>query len=262
MNEVRAKVPQVTVWFWAVKILSTAMGESISDYLVHRFNSYLAVGLGFVVFCIAIVAQFTARRYITWLYWGTVGMVAIFGTMVADSLHVALNVPYAVSASLFLVIAAVVLVAWYATEHTLSIHSITTPRRELFYWAAVVSTFALGTATGDLSATTFHLGYLASALMFTAVILIPLAAWRLGLNAVASFWFAYILTRPVGASFSDYLGFPRSSGGAGYGHGPVALVTMAIFVILVGYLAVSGRDKPADVPPVPAGQASFAGQGG
>jgi uncharacterized membrane-anchored protein len=189
-------------------------------------------------------------------------MVAIFGTMVADSLHVALHVPYAVSASLFLVIAAAVLVAWYATEHTLSIHSITTPRRQFFYWATVVSTFALGTATGDLFATTFHLGYLASALLFTAIILIPLAAWRLGLNAVASFWFAYILTRPVGASFSDYLGFPQSSGGVGYGHGPAALVTMAVFVILVGYLAVSGRDKPADVPQVSAGQASFAGQGG
>jgi uncharacterized membrane-anchored protein len=254
-----SKVPEVTVWFWAAKIVSTAMGESVSDYLVHRFSPYLAVGLGFVVFCVALVAQLSARRYITWLYWATVAMVAIFGTMVADSLHVALHVPYPVSASLFLVATAVVLTAWYMTEGTLSIHSITTPRRELFYWATVCATFALGTATGDLSATTFHLGYLTSALLFTALIVVPLAAWRLGLNAIASFWFAYILTRPVGASFSDYLGFPHSVGGVGFGHGPVALVTGAVFVALVTYMGATRKDLPAAAS---AGEVSYAQRAG
>lgn len=240
-----SKVPQVTAWFWIVKVLTTAMGEAISDYLVHRFNPYLAVFAGFVAFCVAIAAQFSARRYITWLYWITVAMVAIFGTMVADAMHVGMHIPYKVSASLFIVAVAVILAAWYATEHTLSIHSITTPRREFFYWATVVSTFALGTATGDLMATTFHLGYLTSGIGFTALIVIPAAAYWSGLNGVAAFWTAYILTRPIGASFADYLGFPSSAGGVGVGHGPVALVSSVIFVLLVAYLAVTGNDQPA-----------------
>ena len=240
-----SKVPQVTAWFWIVKVLSTALGEAISDYLVHRFNPYLAVFVGFVAFGVAIVAQFSARRYITWLYWITVAMVAIFGTMVADAMHVGLHIPYKVSASLFIVVVAVILVAWYATERTLSIHSITTPRREFFYWATVVSTFALGTATGDLMASTFHLGYLTSGILFTALILIPAAAYRFGLNGVAAFWTAYILTRPIGASFADYLGFPKDAGGVAIGHGPVALVSSFIFVLLIGYLAITRKDAPA-----------------
>jgi len=246
LREGISKVPQVTAWFWIVKVLSTAMGEAISDYLVHRFSPYLAVFIGFVAFCVAIAAQFSARRYITWLYWTTVAMVAIFGTMVADAMHVGLHIPYDVSASVFIVAVAVILGAWYATEHTLSIHSITTPRREFFYWATVVSTFALGTATGDLMATTFHLGYLSSGILFTGLIVLPAAAYRFGLNGVAAFWTAYILTRPIGASFADYLGFPKDVGGVNIGHGPVALVSSVIFVLLVGYLAVTGKDEPAE----------------
>ena len=221
------------------------MGESISDYLVHRFNPYLAVAMGFVAFAIAIVAQFSVRRYITWLYWMTVAMVAIFGTMVADAMHVGLHIPYTVSATAFTVAVAVILAVWYATEHTLSIHSITTPRREFFYWSTVVTTFALGTATGDLMAASFHLGYLTSALLFTALIAVPAVAYRLGLNAVAAFWTAYILTRPIGASFADYLGFPHSAGGIGIGHGPVALTTSVIFILLITYLSVTRKDVPA-----------------
>ena len=240
-----SKVPEVTVWFWIVKVLSTAMGESISDYSVHRLNPYFAVFLGFVAFCVAIIAQFSVRRYITWLYWTTVAMVAIFGTMVADAMHVGLHIPYKVSASVFIVAVVVVLVIWYASEHTLSIHSITTPRREFFYWSTVVATFALGTATGDLMATTFHLGYLTSALMFTALIVVPAVAYRFGLNPVAAFWTAYILTRPIGASFADYLGFGHAVGGVGIGHGPVALTTSLVFVVLIGYLAATRRDVPA-----------------
>lgn len=221
------------------------MGESISDYLVHRFNPYLAVFVGFIAFCVAIAAQFSARRYITWLYWTTVAMVAIFGTMVADVLHVGLHVQYKVSAAVFIVAVAVILTAWYTSERTLSIHSITTPRREFFYWSTVVSTFALGTATGDVMAQTYHLGYFTSGVMFTALIVLPAVGYRLGLNPVAAFWTAYILTRPIGASFSDYLGFPHSVGGVGIGHGPVAVTTSLIFIVLITYLAVTGRDMPA-----------------
>lgn len=240
-----SKVPEVTAWFWIVKVLSTAMGESVSDYSVHRLNPYLAVFLGFVAFCVAIITQFSVRRYITWLYWTTVAMVAIFGTMVADVMHVGLHVPYTASATVFIVAVAVILVAWYASEHTLSIHSITTRRREFFYWSTVVATFALGTATGDLTASSFHLGYLTSAVLFTALIVVPAAGYRLGLNAVGMFWTAYILTRPIGASFADYLGFPHSTGGIGVGHGPVALTTSLIFIVLITYLAATRRDVPA-----------------
>ncbi len=224
------------------------MGESISDYSVHRFSPYLAVLGGFAAFCVAIIVQFSVRRYITWVYWTTVAMVAIFGTMVADAMHVGLHIAYKVSASVFIVAVLVILAVWYASEHTLSIHSINTPRREFFYWSTVVATFALGTATGDLMASTLHLGYLASGMMFTALILLPAAAYRLGLDPVAAFWTAYILTRPIGASFSDYLGFARGAGGVGIGHGPVALATSLIFLVLVSYLATTRTDVPASAP--------------
>lgn len=253
------KVPQVTVWFWIAKIWTTLMGESLSDYLVHRFNPYLAVAIGFVVFGAAIVTQFAAPRYRTAGYWTAVAMVAVFGTMVADVLHVALHVPYLVSAPLFLAAAALILVAWYATEGTLSIHSVNTPRREVFYWATVCATFALGTAAGDLTAVTFHLGYLSSTLLYSGLIVLPLAAWRLGLSSVASFWFAYILTRPIGASFADYLGFGHNAGGLGIGHAKVALVSVVLFAALITYLGVSGTDRAATpATDSPRSQASYA----
>jgi uncharacterized membrane-anchored protein len=240
-----SKVPEVTVYFWIVKVLTTALGESTSDYLVHEINPYLAVVAGFFAFAIAIVVQFSVRRYMTWVYWIAVAMVALFGTMVADAMHVALHVPYKVSATLFVVLVAAILAIWYASEKTLSIHSITTPRREFFYWATVILTFALGTATGDLFATTFGLGYLASGLLFTALIAIPAIGYRLGLNGVAAFWIAYILTRPIGASFADYFGKPKDLGGLGIGQGPVALVCLVLFVALVSYLAVTHKDVPS-----------------
>jgi uncharacterized membrane-anchored protein len=256
-NGALSKVPEVTAWFWIVKVLSTAMGESISDYSVHKLNPYVAVFIGFVAFCVAIVAQFSARRYITWLYWTTVAMVAIFGTMVADAMHIGLHIPYKVSATVFIVAVAVILIAWYASEHTLSIHSITTPRREFFYWATVVTTFALGTATGDLMAQTFHLGYFTSGVMFTALILLPAATYRMGMNGVAAFWTAYILTRPIGASFADYLGFGHNVGGVGIGHGKVAVAASLIFIALIAYLAITRKDMPASTAtPAPIGVVS------
>jgi uncharacterized membrane-anchored protein len=242
------KVPAVNAYFWIVKVLTTAMGEATSDFLVKQFNPYLAVFAGFVVFVIAITWQLRVPTYRTWPYWIAVSMVAVFGTMVADSMHVALGVPYKVSVSLFAVALAVIFVAWYRVEGTLSIHSIVTPRRELFYWATVCCTFALGTATGDFTATTLHLGYFTSGVVFTLVILVPLVAWRLGVNPVLTFWVAYVLTRPIGASFADFFGMPKTSGGLGIGHGPVSLVTVIIVLASIAYLARTRKDQPSAQP--------------
>jgi uncharacterized membrane-anchored protein len=163
--------------------------------------------------------------------------------MAADVLHVRFGVPYAVSTVLYGIVLATVFASWQQTERTLSFHTIDTPRREAFYWAAVVATFAMGTALGDLTASTFGLGYFASGLLFAAVIAIPAVGyWRLGWNAIFSFWFAYVATRPLGASFADWMSKPTSVGGLGWGDGPVALaLTIAIFC-LVAYLAITRRD--------------------
>jgi uncharacterized membrane-anchored protein len=245
-------VPEVTFYFWMIKALSTAMGESTSDYLVHVMPPVAAVGLGFAAFCAAMAVQFSRHRYVAWAYWLAVVMVGVFGTMVADVLHVGFGVPYAVSAPLFAIGLAAVFVTWRRTETTLSIHSVDTTRREAFYWAAVVATFALGTAAGDLTATTFGFGYFFSAVLFAAVILIPVTGyWVLRWNPVFCFWFAYVVTRPLGASVADWLGKPASSTGLGLGDGPVSLVLTAAIAALVAYLAITRRDvqhEPAGPP--------------
>ncbi len=237
------RVPEITALFWVIKALSTALGESTSDYLVHVMNPVVAVGLGFVFFVGALVLQFSVRRYIAWTYWLAVVMVGVFGTMAADVLHVGFGVPYTVSSIVYAVVLAAVFVTWSATERTLSIHSIDTPRREIFYWLAVVATFAMGTALGDFSAFTLHLGYLTSALVFAVVIAIPaIGYWLLGWNAIFSFWFAYVATRPLGASLADYFGKPKSVGGLGLGDGPVVFVLALAIICLVAYLATTRRD--------------------
>lgn len=237
------RVPQITVWFWVIKALSTAMGEATSDYSVHRMDPKLAVVLGFFGFVIALVLQFSVKRYIAWTYWLAVVGVGVFGTMAADVLHVGFGVPYAVSSTLYAVVLIAVFVSWQMTEGTLSIHSIDTPRREAFYWASVVATFALGTAVGDLTATTFHLGYFASGLMFAGLICVPAAGFRFfGWNRVFSFWFAYVVTRPLGASFADWFGKPHSVGGLGFGDGRVAVILTVVIFCLVAFLALTGAD--------------------
>lgn len=239
-----SKVPyRITAYFWIIKILTTAMGEALADFMALRYNPVLAGVVGTLVFAVALVLQFRARRYRVWIYWFAVALVAVWGTLAADGLHIKLGVPYAVSSAFFAVCLVVVFVTWYATEHTLSIHSITTPRRELFYWATVLVTFALGTAVGDLTATTLHLGFLTSGLMFTGLICLPaLAYWKLGLNPVLAFWIAYVLTRPLGASYADWLGVPHRYGGVGLGRGLVALILSAVIVGFVAYLAVTRKD--------------------
>ncbi|MBF9071946.1 COG4705 family protein [Streptacidiphilus fuscans] len=237
------RVPGIVAAFWIVKGLSTAMGEATSDYLVGAMVPQIAVLIGFVAFLVALVLQFRMRRYWAWTYWFAVAMVGIFGTMAADVMHVALGVPYTLSSALYAVLLFLVFFVWKRTEGTLSIHSIDTPRREAFYWATVVATFAMGTALGDFTAFTLRLGYFTSAGIFAALILIPAAGYRfLNWNPVACFWAAYVITRPLGASLADGFGKPTSTGGLGFGDGPVALVLVAMIVIGVAYLAVTKSD--------------------
>jgi uncharacterized membrane-anchored protein len=242
-----SKVPEVTAYFWIVKALTTGMGESTSDFLVHHLVPEIAVVLGGIAFVVALYIQFSKDRYVPWVYWLAVAMVGVFGTMAADVLHVGLGVPYIASTVFYAIVLAVVFRTWYVSEGTLSIHSIRTPRREMFYWAAVLATFALGTAAGDLTAVTFGLGFFASGLLFAAVIAVPaIGYWRYGMNSILAFWFAYVVTRPLGASFADWLAVSSERGGLALGTGPVSFVLAAMIAGFVAYLSVTGKDTPAE----------------
>ncbi len=237
------KVPQITVFFWVVKLLTTAMGESTSDFLVHHINPVIAVVLGGIGFAVTIVLQFSVRKYVAWIYWLTVTMVAIFGTMAADVIHIVLGVPYLISTIFFAVVLTGIFIFWYKTEKTFSIHSIYTPRRELFYWATVIVTFALGTATGDMTAITLNLGYLTSGILFAILFVLPLLAHKLShVNEVLTFWAAYIVTRPFGASFADWFGRTPDMGGIGFGTGRTSIVLTVLIILLVGYLTITRKD--------------------
>jgi uncharacterized membrane-anchored protein len=248
------KVPQITLLFWIVKILTTAMGESTSDFLVRTINPEIAVVIGFVAFAGALTLQFRAQKYNAWIYWFAVSMVAVFGTMAADVLHIGFGIPYLVSTIFFACALAVVFVLWYAVEGTLSIHSIDTSRREAFYWLTVVTTFALGTAAGDMTASTLGLGYFTSGALFAALIVIVAVVHfiakgsagsehrRRSRNAVLAFWLAYILTRPLGASFADWFGKSPSIGGLGWGDGTVSILLAALIIIFVAYFSFTRVD--------------------
>jgi len=236
---VARKVPEVTAIFWIIKLLSTGMGETTSDFLVKTIDPPIVVGLGALGLLIAIVLQFRANRYVPWIYWFAVVMVAIFGTMAADVLHVGLGVPYVVSTLTFSIALALIFAVWYKVEKTLSIHSITNTRRELFYWSTVMATFALGTALGDMTASTLRLGYFDSGILFTVIFAIPaIMYFGFKLNEVLTFWFAYIVTRPLGASFADWIGRPKELSGIGFGTGEISLVLAILILILVVYLSV------------------------
>jgi uncharacterized membrane-anchored protein len=246
---------RVAAIFWVIKLLTTAFGESTSDYLVHNVNPYLAVMGGFVLFVVAMVLQLRADRYVPWVYWLAVAMVAVFGTMAADVVHIEFRVPYPVSSLLFALLLVVVFWSWSRAEPTLSFHSITTPRRELFYWAAVLATFAMGTALGDLAAYTLNLGFLTAGVVFAVLFALPIVAFYSGrMNAVFSFWAAYVMTRPLGASFADWTGKSTSAGGLGIGDGPVAAVLAVFIVAGVVYLTVTKSDqvRAVEFRPTPA----------
>jgi uncharacterized membrane-anchored protein len=250
MQQILGKVPEITVYFWIVKLLTTAMGEATSDYLVYHINPYIAVTMAGLGLVISLILQFSVRRYVAWIYWLVAAMVSIFGTMVADVIHIVLGVPYLISTIFFAIALAVIFAVWYGFEKTLSIHSIYTRRREVFYWATVLATFALGTATGDMTAVTLHLGYLVSGVLFALLFAIPIIShcW-FGLNEIFTFWFAYIMTRPFGASFADWFGMPHSSGALGLDKGLVSIFLTTLIVIFVAYLTVTRKDvqrEPAE----------------
>jgi len=239
---VAAKVPEVIALFWVVKVLTTAGGEATSDFL-KTWGNIGGGGTEVLLFAIGLVLQFGTRRYRAHAYWFLAYAIAIFGTGVSDFLHLDVGIPYAGTTVLWAAILAVIFLVWYRTEGTLSIHSITTQRRECFYWATVFATFALGTALGDFTATALNLGYLGSGILFGVLILIPALAWRkFGMNAVVAFWCAYVVTRPLGASFADYISKPASMSGIGFGDGPTALVFTAAVAALVLYLMLVRPD--------------------
>jgi uncharacterized membrane-anchored protein len=237
---VAAKVPEITLLFWVIKIITTGMGEAASDFLGSVSIALSAcvgvLGLGF-----ALYLQYRTNRYRAPIYWLAVSMLAILGTGVADGLHGPFHIPFIGTTTIWAAVLATVLYLWNRSENTLSIHSVVTIRRETYYWLTVFATFALGTATGDLTASTFKLGVFSSGIMFTAIIVIPLVGWRyFKVNSVFAFWFAYILTRPIGASFADWLGHSRTGGGLNCGNGPVAAFSLVAIVVLVAYATVTG----------------------
>lgn len=233
--------------FWIVKVLTTGMGETSSDFLVKSINPVVAVAMGAAVFSVALVIQLRATRYLPWVYWLAVAMVSVFGTMAADVTHIVFGVPYLVSTVAFAATLAIVFLVWHRSERTLSIHSITTRRRELFYWATVLATFALGTAAGDMTARTLHLGYFASGVLFAVVITIPALGYRFaGLNPVVAFWFAYVTARPLGASFADWMGVSHARGGLQWGTGPVSIALAGlIFAGVVLITVIERRSESA-----------------
>jgi uncharacterized membrane-anchored protein len=243
-RQILSKVPEVTIYFWIIKVLCTTVGETAADFLNVNLNLGLtgvSVVTG-VLLVVALIFQFRASLYIPSRYWLTVAIVSVFGTLVTDNLTDNVGLPLEASTLIFGVLLALTFLVWYLTEKTLSIHSIFTRRREAFYWLAILFTFALGTATGDLMAEVLGLGYLVTGIIVTSIVVITAVAWRFGLHSVLAFWFIYILTRPLGASIGDYLSQPSSVGGLGLG----ATVTSLIFVVgifgIVTYLSVTKAD--------------------
>ena len=244
------KVPEITIYFWIIKVLCTTVGETAADFLNVNLNFGLtgtSIATG-VVLAIALVFQFRAPKYIPSVYWLTVTLVSVFGTLVTDNLTDNLGLPLEASTLIFAALLAVTFLVWYRTEHTLSIHSIVTRRREAFYWLAILFTFALGTASGDLMAERLGLGYLVTGIIVAALIAITAVGWKLGLNSVLSFWIIYILTRPLGASIGDYLSQPSSHGGLGLGTTVTSMIFVGGIIVIVIYLSVTKADVITDQP--------------
>jgi uncharacterized membrane-anchored protein len=248
------KVPEITLLFWVAKLATTAFGEAFSDFVF--FNDYIGQGvailLGLALLVVCLSLQFTRSRYVPGIYWLAVTAVSIFGTMSADFLNKDLGMPLYASTLMLLVLQGAVFAAWYATQKTLDVHSIDTPLREAFYWLTVLFTFALGTAAGDFAAGTLGLGTFASAFAFLAIILLPALAYRwLRLNGVFAFWFAYTITRPLGASVADWLGVPAPYGdGMQLGTGFTSLLFGVVLVVVVGVIAAKHRASSKTAPPL------------
>ncbi len=243
------KVPEVTVYFWVIKLLTTAGGESSADWLaMEAIGMKASLLLTGAALGLALLVQLATRRYVVVVYWTAVVLVGVAGTLITDAIVQVLGVSEAMATIGFTAALLTIFVLWYRLEGTLSIHSIDSTRRELFYWAAVLTTFALGTAAGDLTAFALGWGFPRSIVLYAVVFSAAgIAHLRYGLNAVACFWLAYVATRPLGATIADYLAFGEDLGALGYGLLPVSIVFGTAIVVLVGYLAVTGRDTPDDV---------------
>ncbi len=240
------KVPEVTLYFWVIKIMATTVGETAADFLNTNLNLGLTNTsiLMAALLVAALVGQFRKDRYVPWIYWVAVVLISVVGTLITDNITDHFGVPLQVTTTIFAIALAATFAAWFAVEKTLSIHSIFTMRRESFYWAAILFTFALGTAAGDLVAETLKLGYLYSAMAFGAgIALVTLAHLVFNLNAVLSFWLAYILTRPFGASFGDLLSQPASNGGLGLGTVGTSALFLTVILGLVVYMTGAERRK-------------------
>jgi len=241
------KVPEVTLFFWIIKILCTTVGESFADNLNQKLNLGLTnltyiIGAALVV---VLIVQFRARRYIPGVYWLAVVLISVFGTLITDNLTDNFGVALQTTTIIFSIGLAIVFATWYAFEKTLSIHTIFTTRRESFYWLAILFTFALGTAAGDLTAEKLNVGYLNSGFIFGgAIALITFAHYRLKLNAVLAFWLAYILTRPLGASIGDYMSQKKVDGGLGLGTTATSLIFLSTILGLVIFLTITKKDQP------------------
>ncbi len=228
--------------FWIVKVLTTGMGETTADFLARSIGPAVVVGLGAVVFTIAVVPRFAVTRYVPSVYWLAVAMVSVFVTMAADVTPIVIGVPSLVSMVSFAGTLGVIFLVCHRSERTLSIHSITSRRRELFYWATVLVTFALGTATGDMTARMLHLGYLAAGMPFVMVIAIPALGHRFaGFSPVFAFWFASVTTRPLGASFADWMSVSHARAGVHRETGPVSIAPAVLIVAGVVIITVRRR---------------------
>jgi uncharacterized membrane-anchored protein len=240
------KVPEITLAFWAIKIMSTTVGETGADYLAVHVGLGTAVtdGIMTALLIAALVLQVRSREYVPWIYWLTVVLVSVVGTQITDALTDELEISLYVSTAVFAAILAATFAVWYGIERTLSINTIVTRRRELFYWTAILVTFALGTAAGDLATEALGLGFDVGVLVFGALIALIAGAYYLGLDVVLSFWLAYILTRPLGASLGDLLAQARSYGGLGLGTVVTSIVFLSAITVLVAYLSIDADSTP------------------
>jgi uncharacterized membrane-anchored protein len=245
------KVPEVTLYFWIIKVLCTTVGETASDFLQGNVNlgltkTTLVTG---AVLLATLACQFRLRRYVPSVYWLAVVLISVVGTQITDNLTDNLGISLVITTIVFTIVLAITFAVWYAVEHTLSIHTIVTTGREAFYWLAVLFTFALGTAAGDLAAERLSLGYWVSALIFGGLIAaITVAHLRFKLNAVLAFWLAYILTRPLGASIGDFLSQKRVDGGLGLGTTATSVLFLSAILVVVAYLSVTRVDRTEAAP--------------
>jgi uncharacterized membrane-anchored protein len=237
------RVPRVTLDFWLIKLLAVTMGETAADYLAVNMGLGLAATsmIMSAVLAVAIVLQFAQKRYVPWAYWLAVVLVSVVGTLITDNLVDNLGVALMTTTLVFAGALAATFAVWFASERTLSIHTIFTTKREAFYWLAILFTFALGTAAGDLVAEKFELGYLATGMLFALVIAtVAMAHYNFGMNGILSFWLAYIFTRPLGASLGDLLSQPNEYGGLGFGTTMTSFLFLAAIVATVVYMTTAG----------------------